>query len=62
VYWLHDEIDREATPPMLPVPPAFWHRCLLSDGRVISIPLFDVVIQTFSELEQEIRIVKKRRA
>lgn len=58
-HWLYDEIDVERRQPY---PPLFWHRVLLSDGRVISIPFFDVVIQAFSEQNPETAVVTKRRA
>ncbi len=44
-HWLYDEIDLDRGQSS---PPLYWHRILLSDGRMISIPFFDVVIQTFS--------------
>jgi hypothetical protein len=44
VHWLYDEIDRAEAP----WPSVFWHRILLSDGRVISIPFSDVIVNTFS--------------
>ena len=38
-HWLYDEIDLDKSFPRL-----FWHRILLSDGKVIQIPLLDVFI------------------
>jgi hypothetical protein len=34
----------------------------LSDGRVIAIPFFDVVIQMFTEQDPEPSIITRRRA
>ncbi len=58
-HWLYDEIDLDRGQPY---PPLYWHRILLSDGRVVSIPFFDVVIQTFSEQAPEAATITKRRA
>ena len=43
-------------------PTLYWHRILLSDSRVISIPFFDVVVQAFAEQSPETAILTKRRA
>ena len=43
VHWLYDEIDRAEAP----WPSLFWHRILLSDGRVLSIPFTDVIVESF---------------
>ncbi len=58
VHWLYDEIDRADAP----WPALFWHRILLSDGRVISIPFTDVVINSFPEESPQPVIVARRRA
>jgi hypothetical protein len=58
-HWLYDEIEFDRRQPY---PPLYWHRILLSDGRVVSIPFFDVVVQAFSEANPETAIVTKRRA
>jgi len=47
-HWLYDEVDFEPDSPFL-----YWHRILLSDGRVISIPFFDVFVHSFSEQNSE---------
>jgi hypothetical protein len=60
VHWLYDEIDCVDAPPW-PVT-LFWHRILLSDGRVISIPFTDVVVNSFSGESPQPIIVKRRRA
>jgi len=56
-HWLYDEIDLEKQRPYL-----YWHRILLSDGRVISIPFVDVIVQAFSEQNPETAITSLRRA
>jgi hypothetical protein len=66
-HWLYDEIAferRHHYPPLFWQPhlPLYWHRILLSDSRVISIPLFDVVVQAFAEQSPETAILTKRRA
>jgi len=58
-HWLYDELDVERHPPYFP---RYWHRILLSDGRVISIPFFDVIIQSFSQQNPETAIITKKRA
>ena len=55
-HWLYDEIDLDRDQPY----PLYWHRILLSDGRVVSIPFFDVVIQTFSDQKCESATMAKR--
>jgi hypothetical protein len=59
MHWLYDEIDVKERPSYLPL---YWHRILWSDGRVVSIPFFDVVIQSFSEQNPESALVTKNRA
>src|SRR5262249_18459556 len=44
-HWLYDEIDLAESGRS----PRYWHRILLSDGRVISIPFADVIIHSFPE-------------
>jgi len=56
-HWLYDEVDFEPDPPFL-----YWHRILLSDGRVISIPFFDVLIDSFPEQSSESAISSRGRA
>jgi hypothetical protein len=56
-HWLYDEVDLERRQPAL-----FWHRILLSDGRTIAIPFYDVVVQAFSDREPKSTIVSRRRA
>jgi hypothetical protein len=58
-HWLYDELDVERHPQYLP---RYWHRILWSDGRVISIPFFDVIIQSFSQQDPKTAIVTKKRA
>ena len=58
VHWLYDEIDRADAP----WPSVFWHRILLSDGRVISIPFSDVVVNSFSGDNPQPVIIARRRA
>jgi hypothetical protein len=58
-HWLYDEVDLDRGQSN---PPLYWHHIFLSDGRVISIPFFDVVIQTFSEQKPEAAAITKRRA
>jgi hypothetical protein len=58
-HWLYDEIDVEQLGHYLP---RYWHRILLSDGRVVSIPFFDVIIQTFAEQNSATAIITKKRA
>jgi hypothetical protein len=57
-HWLYDEIDL--------VDPGkhrlYQHRILLSDGRVISIAFYDVVVHLFSEQDPEPAIISRRRA
>lgn len=43
VYWLFDEIAGESGAPR-----TYWHRVLLSDGRVLEIPFVNVLMRTFS--------------
>jgi hypothetical protein len=59
IHWLYDEIDLERRQLYGPL---YWHRILLSDGRVVSIPFLDVVIQMISEQTPETASVTKRRA
>jgi hypothetical protein len=49
-HWLYDEIDRETRENYLPL---YWHRILLSDGRVFAVPFFDAVVQSFSAQDPE---------
>jgi len=56
-HWLYDEVDFEPDSPFL-----YWHRVLLSDGRVISIPFFDVFVHSFSEQSSETAINSTGRA
>lgn len=58
-HWLYDEIDvrRETS-----TQPLYVHRILLSDGRTLTVPFFDVVVQAFSETPSETTIVRKKRA
>jgi hypothetical protein len=58
VHWLYDEIDRAEAP----WPSVFWHRILLSDGRVISIPFTDVVVNSFSGDNPQPVIIARGRA
>jgi hypothetical protein len=57
-HWLYDKIDL--------VDPRkhrlYQHRILLSDGRVISIAFYDVVVHLFSEQDPEPAIISRRRA
>lgn len=58
VHWLYDEIDRvEPSSPVL-----FWHRILLSDGRVVSIPFTDLIVNAFPEENPQPVIATRRRA
>jgi hypothetical protein len=57
--WLYDEIDCVDQPSD---PSLFWHRMLLSDGRVISIPFTDVVVNSFSGDHPRPIVVTRRRA
>ncbi len=43
---LYDEIDVETKSPFFPF---FVHRILLSDGTVLAVPFFDVMIQSYTE-------------
>jgi hypothetical protein len=58
VHWLYDEIDRVAAP----WPSLFWHRILLSDGRVISIPFTDVIADSFPGENPQPVIATRRKA
>ena len=58
-HWLYDEIDVEPRPSYFPF---YRHEILWSDGRVVSIPFFDVIIQSYSDREPETAIVAKTRA
>lgn len=49
VHWLYDEVDRAEAP----WPSLFWHRILLSDGRVLSIPFTDVIVESFPVPDSE---------
>lgn len=42
-HWLYDEIDIEPKRRR-----SYWHRILLSDGRVLAIPFVDVVVHDFA--------------
>jgi len=42
-HWLYDEIDIQPRRTR-----SFWHRILLSDGRVLAIPFIDVVVHDFA--------------
>jgi hypothetical protein len=57
VHWLYDEFDCVE----YPWPPLFWHRVLLSDGRVISIPFTDVVVSSFSGESPQAEMITYRR-
>jgi hypothetical protein len=50
-HWLYDEVDPEPDSPFL-----YWHRILLSDGSVTSIPFFDVFVDSFAEQTSATRI------
>ena len=56
-HWLYDEIDLERRDANL-----YWHRILLSDGRVVAIPFVDVVVQSFFEDRPEAALVSRKRA
>jgi hypothetical protein len=58
VHWLYDEIDRVEAP----WPSLYWHRILLSDGRVISIPFTDVIVNSFPRGDSRPVIATGRRA
>jgi hypothetical protein len=47
-HWLYDEVDLEQGSPF-----HYWHRILLSDGSVISIPFLDVFVDSFAEQNSE---------
>jgi hypothetical protein len=48
VHWLFDEIAAEPNADRV-----FWHRVLLSDGRVIEIPFVNVLMRAFSLRRRE---------
>jgi hypothetical protein len=50
-HWVHDEVD---TDPM--AQGRDWHRILLSDGRAISVPFFDVFVHALTEQNFETAI------
>ena len=56
-HWLYDEIDLERRQPEL-----YWHRIMWSDGRVVAIPFFDVIVQVFSSQNPETAIISRKRA
>ena len=58
-HWLYEEIDFEPGPAPIP---RFWHRILWSDGRVTSIPFFDVIVHSFSEENPDPATITRRRA
>jgi hypothetical protein len=58
VHWLYDVIDRAEAPS----PSVFWHRILLSDGRVISIPFSAVIVSSFSGDNPQPVVIARRRA
>ncbi len=57
-HWLYDEIDVEERPPR---PPLYIHRILWSDGRVISIPFLDVIVQSFSPRNPQTTLIARMR-
>jgi hypothetical protein len=42
--WLQDEYDVEPHPSYLPM---YWHRILWNNGKVFSIPFFDLIVHQF---------------
>jgi hypothetical protein len=58
-HWLYDEVEVE---PQHAHWRRYWHRILWSDGSVMSVPFFDVIIHTFSTEHPEGTVVAKRRA
>ncbi len=58
-YWLYDELEVERQPPN---GPRYWHHILWSNGRIISVPFFDVIVQSFSPLHPETAVIAKKRA
>jgi hypothetical protein len=57
-HWLCDEIDLEPGPSSIHL---YHHRILWSDGRVITIPFFDLVVHSFSEPDPQTAIIAQRR-
>jgi hypothetical protein len=57
-HWLYDEIDLAESGRS----PRYWHRILLSDGRVISIPFAEVIIHRFSQENPQPAIISRRRS
>jgi hypothetical protein len=55
--WLYDEVDFEQDSSFL-----FWHRILLSNGKVISIPFFDVFVHSFSDGNHDAAITSRKSA
>lgn len=58
VHWLYDEFDR----PEAHSPDLFWHRILLGDGRVVSIPFTDLIVNAFPEENPQPVIVSRGEA
>jgi hypothetical protein len=58
-HWLYDELDVERHPSSYP---KCRHTILWSDGRVLSIPFLDVVVQSFSQQNPEAALIIKKRA
>lgn len=51
-HWLYDEIDAAGDRR------AFWHRILLSDGRILEVPFTSVVVHTFSLEAADLPVVR----
>lgn len=58
-HWLYDEIDVETKSPFFPF---FVHRILLSDGTVMAVPFFDVMIQSYKDSRPEVEVDSRKTA
>jgi hypothetical protein len=59
LHWLYDEIDLAPEPSPFP---RYYHRVMLSDGREISIPFYDVIVHSYPDKDHEPAIVTRTRA
>ncbi|MGP0068761.1 MAG: hypothetical protein ACLQGP_34810 [Isosphaeraceae bacterium] len=57
--WLYDEIDLDPEPSSFP---RYYHHIMLSDGRELSIPFYDVIVHSFPDKAPEPAIVTRRKA
>jgi hypothetical protein len=58
LHWLYDEIDLDPEPSPFH---RYYHHVMLSDGREISIPFYDVIVHSFSDKDPQPAIDTRRR-